>query len=106
MTYQKPYLIYLNQYYLQIIPVSLFLYKDSKNIKIKIDKLLEVINKWFEKNLLVINYEKTCFLQFLTKNSISLDIQYNYLNSQIPSTSNISFLGLKIDKFLTWENHI
>jgi hypothetical protein len=105
MTYQKQYMIYINQYSLQMIPVSI-LDKDPENFKIKIDKLLEIINKWFQKNLLVINCEKTCFLQFQTKNSTSLDIQDNYLNSQIPSTSDISFLGLKIDKFLTWENHI
>jgi hypothetical protein len=56
--------------------------------------------------LLTINYEKTCFLQFWTKNSKMLDIQVNYLNNQISSNSNISFLGLKIDNFLTWKNHI
>jgi hypothetical protein len=57
LTYQKQYLIYLNQYSLQMIPVSI-LDKDPVNFKIKIDKLLEIINKWFQKNLLVINCKK------------------------------------------------
>ena len=58
-----------------------------------------MFNEWFTKNLLTINYEKTCFLQFRTKNSKMLDIQVNYLNKQISSNSNISFLGLEIDNF-------
>jgi hypothetical protein len=39
----------------------LILYKDPVNFKIKTDKLLEVISKWFEKILVVINYGKNCF---------------------------------------------
>jgi hypothetical protein len=64
------------------------------------------INEWFERSLLVINYENTCFTQFRNKNSKSLDIQVEYSNRRIPSTSDISFLGIKIDKFLTWGMHI
>jgi hypothetical protein len=46
------------------------------------------------------------FLPFQTKNSKTLDIQVSYLNNQISSNSNVSFLGLKIDHFLTWKDHI
>jgi hypothetical protein len=35
------------------------------------------------------------------KNSKSLDIQVEYSNRRIPSTSDTSFLGTKIDKSLT-----
>jgi hypothetical protein len=58
------------------------------------------------KNLLVINYEKTCFTQFRNKNSKSLDIQVDYSNRRIPSTLDILFLGIKIDKSLTLGMHI
>jgi hypothetical protein len=64
------------------------------------------INKLFERNLLVINYEKACFTQFQNKNSKSLYIQVEYLNRRIPSTLDISFLGIKIDKSLTGGMHI
>jgi hypothetical protein len=47
------------------------------------------------------NYEKTCFLQFQTKNSKTLDIQVSYSNN-----FNVSFLELKIDNLLTWKDHI
>jgi hypothetical protein len=63
-------------------------------------------NEWFATNLLTINYEKTCFLQFQTKNSKILDIQVSYFNNQISSNINVSFLGLKIDNFLTWKDYI
>jgi hypothetical protein len=63
--------------------------------------LFDVTNEWFATNQLTINYEKTCFLQFQTKNSKPLDIHISYLNNQISSNSDVSFLGLKIDNFLT-----
>jgi hypothetical protein len=50
--------------------------------------------------------KKTCFLQFQTKNSKMLDIQVCYRNNQISSNTNVSFLGLKIDYFLTWKDYI
>jgi hypothetical protein len=48
--------------------------KDPTNFKIKTNKLFDITNEWFATNLLSINYEKTCFLQFQTKNSKMLDI--------------------------------
>jgi hypothetical protein len=39
--------------------------------------------------LVVINYEKSCFTQFRNKNSKCLDIQAEYSNRRIPSTSDI-----------------
>jgi hypothetical protein len=76
------------------------------NFKFKTNRLFFKINEWFERNLLVIIYEKTCFTQFQNKNSKSLDIQVEYSNRWIPSTLDILFLGIKIDKSLTWGMHI
>jgi hypothetical protein len=52
----------------------LILNKNLMNFKFKKNRLFAKINEWFERNLLVINYEKTCFTQFQNKNSKSLDI--------------------------------
>jgi hypothetical protein len=46
---------------------TIILYKDATNFKIKTNKLFEIINKWLGTNMLIINYGKTCFLQFQTK---------------------------------------
>jgi hypothetical protein len=40
------------------------------NFKFKTNRLFFKINEWFERNVLVINYEKTCFTQFQNKNSV------------------------------------
>jgi hypothetical protein len=80
--------------------------KDPTDFKIRINKLMNLINKWCIKNLLVINYKKLAFCSCRLKIAKMLDIQVNCLNNQIPSYSNISFLGLKIHKFLTWKTHV
>jgi hypothetical protein len=54
--------------------------KYPMNFKFKTNRLFFKINEWFERNLLVIDYEKTCFTQFQNKNSKSLDIQVDYSN--------------------------
>jgi hypothetical protein len=79
---------------------------DPTNFKIKTNKLFDITNEWFATNLLTINYRKTCFLQFQTKNSKMLDFQVSYSNIQISNNSNVPFLGLKIDNLLTWKDHI
>jgi hypothetical protein len=60
----------------------------------------QILNNHASENLWI------CLLQFQTRNSKTLDIQVSYLNNQISSNSNVSFLGLKIDNFLTWKDHI
>jgi hypothetical protein len=80
--------------------------ENPMNIKFKTNSLFFKMNEWFERNLFVIHYEKTCITQFQNKNSKSLDIQVEYSNKRIPSTSDTSFLGIKINKSLTWGMHI
>jgi hypothetical protein len=44
---------------------SILLFNENHmNFKFKTNRLFFKINEWFERNLLVINYEKTCFTQF------------------------------------------
>jgi hypothetical protein len=80
--------------------------KDLKEFKFKINTVFDRINKWFQINLLSLNFEKTKFLKFLTKNSHQIDIQVSYENNKIDNTHNIKFLGLKVDTSLSWKNHI
>jgi hypothetical protein len=64
------------------------------------------INEWFKANLLSLNFDKTNFIQFITKNSSHIDINIDCDNKLISSTSKLKFLGLIIDKTLTWKGHI
>jgi hypothetical protein len=38
-----------------------------------VNKIIRDINKWFNTDLLSLNLAKTCFIQFMTKNSSSID---------------------------------
>ena len=70
------------------------------------DKIFGDINKWFKVNQLVLNYNKTHYLQFNTKNSRDYALKLNYQGNYVKSSSNTKFLGLIIDDSLSWMAHI
>jgi len=57
-------------------------------------------------NSLILNLNKTKFIQFSTKynlgNSICIDYEYN----RIENSQSTSFLGIVLDKTLSWQLHI
>jgi hypothetical protein len=64
------------------------------------------LNKWFETNLLSLNYDKTYFIQFRNKITYASDIRITYGDKQIFNTLNTKFLGLFINGILSWKTHI
>jgi hypothetical protein len=79
-----------------------------ENFETKIDKLFGDINKWFQINhlILLVNYNKTHYLQFTNKNSQDYNLKLHYQCNDVKSTSNTKFLGLIIDDCLSWKAHI
>jgi len=75
-------------------------------IALQINKIFGYINNWFKINQLVLNYNKTYYLQFNTKNSRDYDLKLNYQGNYIKSSTNTRFLGLIIDDSLSWKAHI
>jgi hypothetical protein len=63
------------------------------------------MNEWFRINLMYLNYEKTHYLQFQTKNSQKLDLNITLADKHINTSTNIKFLGLTIDGNLSWKGH-
>jgi len=63
------------------------------------------VNKWFRSNLSV-NFNKTYWLQFQTKNNQKLDLIMTLLNMHITYITNIKFLGLTVSETLSWKCHI
>jgi protein associated with RNAse G/E len=61
------------------------------------------LNRWFHSNSLLLNLGKTHFLQFVTKNTKTLDLQILHQNKHISSVNTIKFLGLMIDDKLSWH---
>jgi hypothetical protein len=49
----------------------------------------------------MLNYDKTFFLQFLTKTDNELNIQVSFGNRKIATAQSLKFLGLTIDTTLT-----
>jgi len=60
------------------------------------------INNWFKANLLSLSFEKTSFMQFLTKNISNMNINIGYY-TPIPNTTYIKFLGIMTDDKLAWK---
>ncbi|PNF35146.1 hypothetical protein B7P43_G09274 [Cryptotermes secundus] len=76
------------------------------NLEINMNKQFLAINKWFEANLLSLNFNKTHHLLFRTKNSLVTDISIYHQNKNITNVPNIKFLGIYIDETLSWKSHI
>ena len=72
---------------------------DLENFETQIDKIFGDINNWLKKNQLVLNYNKTHYLQFNMKNSKDYDLKLNYQGNYIKSSTNTKFSGLIIDDF-------
>jgi len=60
-------------------------------------KTLSDITTWFRANFLLLNFNKTYYLEF------TLDI--NYFNQSIANVTYTKFLCLVTDDTLTWDNH-
>jgi hypothetical protein len=96
--------------------VKLILYADDTSFIIanpspmvfvnNVNETLMAITNWFNNNQLLLNLDKTTYLQFRTKNSPKLDFNISLSKVQIPQKTNIKFLGLLIDETLSWKSHI
>src|SRR5215475_9356191 len=64
------------------------------------------ISSSFWSNLLTLNYDKTHFLQFLTKKQNEMQQQVVISNSIIANINSTKFLGLIIDSTLSWKDHV
>ena len=69
-------------------------------------KVFEDVNNLFKTNQLVLDLNKTHYLQFNTKNNRDYDLKLNYQGTNIASSSTTKFSGLTIDDTLSWKAHI
>jgi RNA processing factor Prp31 len=78
----------------------------AAEIKNDINTVLGNIKDWFRINLLPLNFQRTYYLQFVTKYSYKINMNICYENKQIINTYSTKFLRLLIDHSLSWNNHI
>ena len=64
------------------------------------------LNKWFDVNLLSLNFDQTCFIQFTNKSRCTSDIQITYKGKQICTVIETKFLGKFINNTLSLKKHI
>jgi hypothetical protein len=77
-----------------------------ENYEKQINKIFKDINYWFKLNQLVLNYNKTHYLQFNMKNNRKYVLKLNYQGNYVKSSPHTKFLGLIIDDSLLWKAHI
>jgi hypothetical protein len=77
-----------------------------ENYEKETNKIFRDINYWFKLNHLVLNYNKTHYLQFNTKNSREYVLKLMYCGNYVKSLPHIKFLGLIISDSLSWKAHI
>jgi hypothetical protein len=56
--------------------------------------------------MLFLNHDKTYLMQLLTKKNKEIDIQVSVANKHITNISSTKFLGLTIDTYMFWKEHI
>jgi hypothetical protein len=86
---------------------SFIIANQDKNIfKSHTKEVFNEINKWFYSNVLMLKYDKTYFMQFVTKTDYEINMQVLFDDKRIATARNLKFLGLTIDTTLTWKHHI
>jgi len=67
------------------------------------DKILHHKQEWFNANLIYLNWEKTHFMHFTTKNNSFSNFDIIYKDKKLTAVESIKFLGLTLDNSLSWE---
>ena len=82
--------------------------KDPVEVNILLNSEIVKIHKWFLANKLLINFEKTNYVIFKTRNKYVNEaaIKICINSKEIKQVHQVTFLGVIIDENLTWKDHI
>lgn len=81
-----------------------FLAKNEANIEKNVFAALNTLEKWFSKNNLMLNINKTQIIKFSQKTNNNVILTNGAIN--LATSSSISFLGIEIDSRLDWKKQI
>ena len=79
---------------------------DTNSLREIIEEIIMKINKWFQLNSLILNFNKTKIIQFTTKTNLETLSYINHEHKHSVNSQSTSFLGLILDKTLSWQLHI
>jgi len=77
-----------------------FSHSNFKGFEENMNTVFEILNNWFERNILSLKFEETHYTHFVTENNTPIYIQICYENTTIPNITYTEFLGLIIDNTL------
>jgi hypothetical protein len=73
------------------------------DFNINVNEMFQEVNTWFIVNLLTLNFNKTKYLEFKSKNYCTVNTQVKSDQEYITNATKIKFLGLTIDDTLSWK---
>jgi hypothetical protein len=76
------------------------------NFKINLKQTFKDINMWFTSNLLALNFDKTQYMEFRSRNYYKVTTQVNHGQISLKNATETKFLGLIMDDTFTWKQHI
>ena len=90
-----------------MIPIYFFQHRNLKYLISTVNDELESLCNWFKANRLSINVKKTNFIIFSSPTKIiNIPINIKIDGSQITPVASVKFLGVYIDQYLNWNDHI
>ena len=76
------------------------------NFERKLNIVFQIMKEWFNSNLLPLNFDKTHYMQFITKNKFLNKINIKHDNKMILRKNFVKFLGKTVHNELSWKQHI
>jgi DNA gyrase inhibitor GyrI len=78
----------------------------ANNVQSKIDEIINTFIKWFERNRLVINKEKTIAISLHQPQKVHFECpSIKIYDTVIKYSEQLKFLGVCLDKNLSWAIH-
>ena len=94
---------------------SMVLFADTTNLliigfnkldfNININQSLRGTISWFNSNLLTLNFNKTHYVEFRTKNYYRVETTVKCEHKDVSNSTETKFLGLIFDETLSWNQH-
>jgi hypothetical protein len=82
------------------------IHSNKLDFNTNINQSLHNIISWFNSNLLVLNFNKTHYVEFRTKNYYEVKTKVTFYHINISNSTETKFLGLIIDETLSWNQYV
>jgi hypothetical protein len=83
----------------------IFTHSNLTDFKDEINIVIEKICNWFQTSLLILNFNNTYHMHFMTKSKLAVDIHITYTVNPVNNTHSTNLLGLTLNSTLSWKTH-